>query len=255
MKKIIKKITPTSLHNFIFRKKRLVKNMLSGVKCPICKSRFEIFKPFGLPIRKNAQCPNCQSLERHRLLWLYLQTKERINDFKNIRILHFAPEEIFFNYFSNNNKIEYFPVDLYPEIYKYKGQSKISRADITQIPFPQNHFDFILCNHVLEHIIDDKRAMAELYRVMKKGGFGIFQVPIDYSRESTYEDFSITDPSKREIEFGQYDHVRWYGKDYPERLKNAGFKVYEDEFVKTFNTKGLFKNGLMKNEIIYNCKK
>ena len=113
--------------------------------------------------------------------------------------------------------------------------------DITDIPFEKDTFDFILCNHVLEHVPDDKLAMSELYRVMKKGGNGIFQVPIDYGRATTYEDWTITTPEERKKAFGQHDHVRWYGQDYKLRLHEAGFSVHEDDFVKKFSSEDIYK--------------
>lgn len=97
--------------------------------------------------------------------------------------------------------------------------------------------------------------MSELYRVMKKGGSGIFQVPIDYNRDETFEDFSITSPKEREKAFGQHDHVRLYGKDYKTRLENAGFRVTEDDFVKGFSTSEQTRYGIRDSELIYYCEK
>ena len=97
--------------------------------------------------------------------------------------------------------------------------------DLHKIPLNQNTFDVVFCNHVFEHVENDLKCMKEIYRVMKKGGWGIFQVPIDYNNKKTYEDPSITDPKEREIHFWQKDHVRLYGLDYPKKLEKAGFKV------------------------------
>jgi hypothetical protein len=108
---------------------------------------------------------------------------------------------------------------------------------------------------VLEHIPDDILAMRELYRVMKKGGWGIFQVPIRQTLEKTYEDFSITDPKEREKAFGQNDHVRWYGQDYKDRLKRVGFNVTEDDYVKKFSPNEIFQFGLKPTELIKYCVK
>ena len=150
-----------------------------------------------------------------------------INEHKSLRVLHFAPEKAFFDYFSKHKNFDYYPVDLFPENYHFDRDCKINKVDITQIPFPEDHFDLILCNHVLEHVVDDNKAMKELFRVLKIGGYGIFQVPIDYNRHLTYEDSRISNPIDRERELGQFDHVRLYGKDYPEKLKNVGFRVLE----------------------------
>lgn len=253
IKTIIKKITPVKFQNIIFKFNDNLRHIGNDVQCPICQSRYKIFRPYGL--NKNIGCPKCGSHQRHRLLWKYFKEKNQIPDKKSIKILHFAPERFFYDLFSKTNNIEYFPVDLFPEIYNYNGKIKIIKVDITNIPFENNYFDIIICNHVLEHIPNDHLAMSELFRVLKKDGFSILQVPVDYNREKTYEDFKITDPKQREIAFGQTDHVRWYGRDYTERLKIAGFKVFEDDFIDTFNDKDKFKYGLMKGEIIYKCVK
>jgi len=227
-----------------------------GVICPICKSEYRVFQTFGLERRKNAKCHQCDSLERHRLMYKYLEDKLGLFDSsKKIKLLHFAPEKMLYNLFSGLEHIDYYPCDLDASRYSYGGGVKIHAVDITKIPFEENTFDFIICNHVLEHIPDDRLAMSELYRVMKKGGEGYYQAPIDYNRESTYEDFSITSPSAREKAFGQEDHVRWYGHDYKDRLKESGLTVKEDRYVEQFPKEEIFKFGLDPKELIYYCVK
>ena len=238
MKKLIKKIIPKSILEMY--RNRNKKDIYKGnaVLCPICNSKFKKFGPNGLILRDNARCHKCGSLERHRLLWKYLE--EKVNLFKNnkkIRILHFAPENFIYNHFSQQKNIEYIPCDLNPENFKFDSDNIIIKVDITKIPFEDNYFDFILCNHVLEHIPDDKLAMTELYRVMKKDGWGIFQVPINSQSKTTYEDFSITTPEGREKAFGQVDHVRLYGLDYKDKLQDIGFEVKVDDFVNNFSQK------------------
>ncbi len=223
-----------------------------GVFCPICESEFREFGVFGVQNRVNAECHQCGSLERHRLLWLYIKEHLSIlNPSQPIRVLHFAPEEFFYRRLTQLSHIDYTAGDLFPEVYDYPGEVEIITIDATAIPFPDNTFDFILCNHILEHIPDDHQAMQELYRVMKPGGCGIFQVPMDYAREETYEDFSITSPQERLKAFGQEDHVRWYGKDYPKRLERAGFNVLIDDYVQSFSAEEDWRFGLMKEEMIY----
>ncbi len=256
MKNLLKKLLPNGFkEKYRDYKKKKRKNALDGkgVTCVICNSTYKEFAPYGMPKRSNARCFNCGSLERHRLIWKYIDDKKLLN--KSLSILHFAPEKVFYKLFSTSEDIEYVPCDLMPEIYNYDGNTIIQQADITDIPFDSNHFDFIVCNHVLEHIPDDRLAMSELFRVMKPGGSGIFQVPLDYNREHTYEDFSITTPEGRAEAFGQHDHVRWYGRDYKDRLANVGFQVVEDDFVKTFSKDEQFKYGFMDSEMIYFCKK
>ena len=240
------------------RQKKVKKYKGNAVLCVICKHEFSAFAPFGLKAKKrqNAQCHNCGSLERHRILWKYLH--DELSLFKGdrkLRFLHFAPQIMFYDLFSKMDHIEYIPCDLFPEKYHYGNGAKVVKVDITAIPFDDNHFDFILCNHVLEHIPDDALAMSEMYRVMKKRGGGIFQVPMDYNLKETYEDFSITTPKEREKAFGRHDHVRWYGQDYGHRLAKAGFQVKEDDYVKQFSADELFKFGFKKGEFIYYCSK
>nr|WP_262916286.1 class I SAM-dependent methyltransferase [Aestuariivivens marinum] len=142
---------------------------------------------------------------------------------------------------------------MFPERYNYCGQAKIEKVDITQIPYKDNTFDLIMCNHVLEHIPNDIAAIEELFRVMKPNGFGIFQVPINTKLKTTFEDFSIQSPEERTKAFGQHDHVRVYGLDYKNRLNSAGFKVVLDDYVKTFSKKIIFKLGFSPTEILYKC--
>lgn len=227
------------------------------VTCPICNSHYKIFAPYGVKKRSNARCHNCGSMERHRLLYLYLRSRLDLlnNTGTVIRLLHFAPEKMFHELFSHAPGIAYTPCDLFPEEYNYGGKVPIVKVDITQIPFQDASFDFILCNHVLEHIPDDKKAMAELYRVMASGGKGIFQVPLGRERLVTYEDPTITDPQEREKAFGQKDHVRLYGQDYAERLADAGFNVNADTYLQDFTEAERYRYGLPNAEKIYLCTK
>lgn len=261
MKKIVKSIIPS----FVLRKyknyrhkERLKLYAGDEVFCPICKSYFKAFASSfaGAEERKNAKCVKCGSKERHRLLFMFFTEKTTLfNSQTKIKLLHFAPEKFFYDVFSKKQNIEYTPCDLFPDVYDFKDNVKVVEVDVTKIPFEENSFDVILCNHVLEHVPDDKQAMSELYRVMKKEGWGIFQVPIDYKRADTYEDFSITSPKEREKAFGQFDHVRMYGKDYQDRLKSVNFEVIVDDYVKKFSAAELKKFGLNSTHLIYYCKK
>ncbi|MDT0689384.1 methyltransferase domain-containing protein [Salegentibacter sp. F188] len=242
-----------------YKRRRKIRNYLvrknlevTGVKCPICKNQFKKFKPFGLRTRENANCPSCWSLERHRLLYLFLSKNNLLfNSSKRVNLLHIAPEKSLYNIFKKSENINYSPLDLDPTQYHFLKGPEIIQGNITNLPFENIHFDFILCNHVLEHIPDDAKAMSELLRVMKKGGKGIFLVPIDEKRTETYEDFSITKPEDREKAFGQKDHVRWYGQDYPFRLEKAGFKVSVIDYAKEFSSRKRFKYGIMTDEKIF----
>jgi len=159
-----------------------------------------------------------------------------------------APEQCFLDVFKSMKNLDYLTADLFSPIVDVK-------ANILELPFEDNSFDVIFCNHVLEHIEDDSKAMSELYRVMRAGGMGIFQVPQDLGREKTYEDFSITDPEERARQFGQYDHVRVYGKDYFSRLRKAGFRVEEIEYAKTLDEQTSDRYRLNPKEILPVCYK
>ncbi|MCK4561981.1 MAG: class I SAM-dependent methyltransferase [Flavobacteriaceae bacterium] len=213
---------------------------------PIDGKSFRKFLPYGYgEQRPNILSPSTLSLERHRLIWLYLQNE---TDFFTAqkKALHMAPEQCFLDIFKNQKNLDYTTADLYSPIVDVK-------ADILNLPFEDNSFDVILCNHVLEHIEDDTKAMRELYRVLKSGGMGIFQIPQDLSLEKTYEDFSITSAEERKKHFGQYDHVRIYGKDYFNRLRKVGFKVEEVDYSKTISIDLVDKYRLTKGEILPVC--
>jgi SAM-dependent methyltransferase len=144
----------------------------------------------------------------------------------SLRVLHFAPERILGERLSLCPNIEYIAADLKPSSYTVGGVI-VEKVDVTQIPFPASSFDVVLCNHVLEHVPDDILALREIFRVLQPGGWAVLQIPMDPKRERTYEDFSITSEEDRQRAFGQKDHVRWYGRDYRERLRGVGFEVEE----------------------------
>ncbi|MEO0572117.1 MAG: methyltransferase domain-containing protein [Bacteroidota bacterium] len=210
---------------------------------PIDGKGFRKFLPYGYENpRENVLSPSTLSLERHRLLWLFL--KRYTNFFKDqLKVLHFAPEQAFYNRFRGQANLEYITTDLNSPLADVK-------ADICNLPFEDCSFDVILCNHVLEHIPNDQKAMAELYRVLKKGGWGVFQIPQDLNRENTFEDDSITDKKERANIFGQYDHVRIYGRDYFDRLRNIGFQVEEIDITGQLTPGEIEKYRLAKGEII-----
>lgn len=215
---------------------------------PIDGKSFSYFLPYGYgKIRYNVLSPSTLSLERHRLMWLFLKNN---TDFFSSpkKVLHIAPEQCFVKIFKNLPNLNYITADLHSPLADVK-------ADILNLPFENESFDIVFCNHVLEHIIDDEKAMSELYRVMKKGGFGIFQVPQDLTLENTYEDFSITQPKERAKHFGQYDHVRIYGKDYFNRLEKSGFLVEPINLSLSLSEKEVFQYRLTENELLPFCKK
>ncbi len=188
-------------------------------KDPIDGKSFKCFLPYGYgKMRQNVLSPSTLSLERHRLLWLYLQKETTLFEHPPTQLLHFAPEQCFYDRFRESDAIQYTTTDLNSPLADVK-------ADICDLPFEDNKFDMVLCNHVLEHIPNDQKAMQELYRVLKPGGMAILQIPLENNREVTFEDDTITDRKERARIFGQYDHVRVYGMDYFERLAEVGFEV------------------------------
>ena len=216
----------------------------NNVECPICKKSFKKFFPYGREARDNALCTNCLSLERHRLIYLYLKRESSIFT-KNTQLLHIAPEACLIDIFKKSDNIEYTTADLYSPLAEIK-------MDIHNMPFDNNYFDFILCNHVLEHVENDIKALSEIKRVLKKGGRAIVQVPFYHPKpDKTIEDKSITSKADREKLYGQDDHVRKYGKDYDKRLKEGGLKTMVIDQSKFLSNSEKIKYGLDLLENLY----
>lgn len=216
------------------------------VECPVCERKFRKFLSYGSAVahRENVLCPYDLTLERHRLMWLYLKRKSDFFTAKKLKVMHIAPEQCFHKKFKNQKNLDYTTGDLVSPIADL-------HFDLHKIPLDDNQYDVIFCNHVMEHVKDDLQCMKELYRIMKPGGWGILQVPIDVTRNSTYEDWNITSPEEREKHFWQKDHVRLYGLNYPDRLREAGFKVDEIDMSKEINPEQYLKYRLAKDEILY----
>jgi len=215
-----------------------------GRWCPVCDKHSRKFRPYGIVKRKDAQCVFCGALERHRFVWQYFNKLTNLFDGTPKKMLHVAPEQCF-----------------EPRLRKCLGQDYITadllsphvmvKMDITNIQYPDGYFDVIYCSHVLEHVEDDKRAMREFYRVLKQGGWAILLVPI--TAEKTFEDSLIIDWSERLKVFGQGDHVRRYGPDYINRLRESGFKVKVSSVSDLFEKNDIVRMGLTsaRGEIYY----
>ncbi|NET30420.1 MAG: methyltransferase domain-containing protein [Cyanothece sp. SIO1E1] len=183
--------------------------------CPVCENPLDAFQPFGLIPRNEAKCLHCGALERHRLVWLYL-SRTGFFQTQPKKFLHVAPEIIFKSKFQQRFTSGYLTADLYAENVDLK-------MDITKIPFPNESFDVIYCSHVLEHVLDDRKAMSEFNRVLSVGGTAYIMVPI--TGDKTFEDPTVTSPEERERLFGQSDHVRLYGPDFLSRLSEQSWQV------------------------------
>ena len=217
---------------------------------PIDGKSFRMFLPYGYGNqRSNVLSPSTLSLERHRLLWLYLQNEtDFFYSIKTKKLLHFAPEQAFYKIFRNQKNLDYTTTDLLSPLADVK-------ADICNLPFKNETYDIIFCNHVLEHIPDDFTAMTEIYRVLKTGGMAIIQVPLDNDRIRTFTDDSVIDQKQRAAIFGQYDHVRIYGKDYFAKLRSVGFDVLEIDYTKKIAAELVEKYCLSIGEILPVCYK
>lgn len=275
MKKIFKFILNTIPRPVLIRLSIVVRPILAFLlkgntfTDPIDGKSFRMFLPYGYGNqRNNVLSPSTLSLERHRLLWLYLQNETdffqseldsnspisktkrlKLRDTEThstLKVLHFAPEQEFYKRFKKQTNIDYTTTDLLSPLADVK-------ADICNLPFEDNAYDIIFCNHVLEHIPDDTKAMQELYRVLKPTGMGIFQIPQDLSRATTFSDDTIVDQKERAKIFGQYDHVRVYGRDYFDKLRNIGFKVVEENYTNKISPELVEKYCLAKGEIIPIC--
>jgi SAM-dependent methyltransferase len=208
------------------------------VQCPCCDGDFDRFiRHRGRP---HAKCPRCGALERHRLLWLYLT--ERTNLFSRpMSLLHFAPEYAYKRRFKRIDGLRYVTADL-------DSALAVHSCDIMDLPFTDASFDAVLCSHVLEHVEDDRLALAEIRRVLRPGGWAILMSPIDRRRASTFEDAELTTPADRHRAFGQSDHVRLYGRDFAERVCAAGFAVRSDRYLERLGEATIARYGLRREQ-------
>jgi len=219
-----------------------------GSYCEICNHEYRHFLPYGrLRARSNALCPNCLSLERHRLIERYLRTQTTFYQ-NQLSVLHIAPEKCFVKHFRKQHALGYITADL-------ESPWADVKMDILKMPFENNFFDVVFCNHVLEHVDDDLQAMREIHRVLKPGGWAILQVPFFAPiPNETFEDIQLTDLREREKIFGQSDHIRRYGLDYPNRIERSGLKVIEEKFAFSLSIEDCRRYGLVPETIFVGVK-
>jgi SAM-dependent methyltransferase len=239
----------------------LIFSLGSAIECPFCKWHFRRLRPggFAYPVleenqvigaspRSNVVCPRCKSHDRERLLYLFIRNEtDLLRD--GGRVLHMAPEPQMSRVLRNCPKIQYISADLF-------DKAAMMPADLLDLPFRNKWFDAVICNHVLEHVDDDRQAMRELHRVLKPGGWAILQVPIALKLLQTIEDPSVKDEQERIRRFGQRDHVRMYSPlDYPERLRQRGFEVSATKYAAHLGKTATAKYALTADEIVYFCRK
>lgn len=243
---ILRKIPRKYLIIFSYVFSKLIVLFYKGNKyeCPVCETKFRKLLSYGVwSERKNALCPKCLSLERHRLLWLYLKNQTGFFT-DHLKVLHIAPEQSFLKSFKKLSNLDYTTADIESPIADVK-------MDIQDMPFDDNAYDVVICNHVLEHIPDEKKAMSEILRVLKPNAFAILFVPIDFSFETTFEDPKIQTEADREKYYHQKDHVRLYGKDYPEVLKQNGFEIRDKNYTDSLSEAAKEKYCIQIKEYMY----
>lgn len=213
--------------------------------CPVCESQIRGYERFGHMAK--AWCPVCGSMRWQRLGWLFLQRRTNLFDGMPKKMLHLAPEIAFEPRLKKVANLDYVTGDLLdPHV--------MVQMDATDIPFADCSFDAVFCSHVMEHIPEDRKAMGEFFRVLNPNGWAVFMVPIRMDR-LTDEDLAITDPQEREQRFGQYDHVRYYGRDFEDRLKTAGFQVSIVKSEDIVETDRLEYLGIKQQGVLFYCQK
>jgi hypothetical protein len=243
LKETLRSLVPRALR--LWRQRRLeMRSLLAATRpmhprtCPLC-SYHGLFTHYGRPPRLDAQCPACSSLERHRLFWLWFG-----GDNRKLKepVLHFAPEPVL------ERRLR--------QIYKHYSTASITgkadlRLNIERIDRPSGSVGTIICNHILEHVAD-AHALRELHRVLVDDGQLVTSVPIVEGWSHTYEDPAITDPAARELHFGQADHIRYYGRDFRDRLRAAGFHLLEEV---TAEGRSVVDHGLQRGEKLFVCRR
>jgi hypothetical protein len=239
----------------------IVFSLGNRLECPFCGWHFRRFKPAGFhyPViiekqvigghwHRDNVCPRCMSNARERLAYLYLKDRTSLFE-KPARLLHVAPEPQLASVLKRSPHIKYVNADLV-------GPGVMSHFDIQQTPFPDEVFDVVICNHVMEHVADDSVAMAEVYRVLKPGGWALLQVPVALALDHTIEDPTATTESQRIERFGQEDHVRLYSRaDYIQRLKASGFEVKVENYPIALGSAKVDRFGLVEEEEVFLCSK
>lgn len=234
LKRALLRLMPGRRRHLILGAIRGIRYRGNRVECPCCDSTFSRF--LSHRGRAHAKCPRCGALERHRVLWLFLESETDLFD-RPGAMLHIAPEYAFLRRLSRTRGLRYVTGDFDSALADHK-------LDVMDLPFAAESFDFSICNHVLEHVEDDRLALGEIHRVLKPNGWVILMCPVDRRRAKTHEDPAVVTPEDRHRVFGQSDHVRLYGRDYPDRLAEAGFAVRRDRYLDRFDEHSIDRLGL-----------
>lgn len=244
-KQLLNQLIPAPIKTYIHRGNQFL--------CPFCNFQSNSLALIGrdIPVLRekeiigsglrNGGCFKCGSTDRERLIYIYLlYILEIFNSTKTKSILHIAPEKNLSNKIKKHGFDNYVCGDLFANSYRYPKH--VQKINVLDIPFKEESFDLVICNHVLEHISDDKTALKEINRVLKKGGLALLQVPISRNSTKTLEGSTDLSPKEREKQFGQFDHVRIYGQDYIDRLESNGFIVEKINISSNFSYYGLNKD-------------
>ncbi|WP_207435610.1 class I SAM-dependent methyltransferase [Sabulibacter ruber] len=241
LKKILPAHTRLSLRK-LFWLSRSWLYLGNKVYCPLCEGSFRTFLPFGSERRPQALCPRCHTVERHRLLWLYLQEQVSIAE-RPLEVLHMAPEPILQQRLKRLLNLKYRSADLTSPV-------AMDHVDIQALPYPDATFDLILCSHVLAHVPDDQKALRELRRVLKPTGRLLLQARLTLSAATLEKPDAVT-PQQRLQAYGQADRYRNYGQDFAQRVAAEGFKVEAVEYAQTFAPEDQARLGLGQKEVIF----
>lgn len=260
LRALARRVIPLPLRLWLVAGLRRIAYFGVRFQCPFCGGRFRRLLPFGLDLpvlrragvvgagrRDHALCPVCLSSDRERLVYLFLLRRTAVFSQPHI-LLHVAPERHLQDVLRRSPGSRYVSADL-------SSPDVMVRMDIAQSPFCDGTFDAIICNHVLEHVPDDRGAMKEILRLLKTGGWALLQVPIGLALWQTVEDPQVRTPEAREAAFGQGDHVRIYAEDYRQRLESVGFQVCVDNFVEQLGEVEALRYGLDPRERLYVCRK
>jgi SAM-dependent methyltransferase len=232
--RVARAVVPARLRPGLAGAVRSLRHRGSAVHCPCCGGSFARFIPHrGRPY---AKCPRCGSLERHRLLIGFLQQHTDLFVAEH-SVLHVAPEYALQRRLRRLGNLAYRSADL-------DSPLAMDRVDLLEMPYGDESFDVVICNHVLEHVADDRRALREIGRVLSADGYAIVMSPIDAALASTLEDPQVRSPAERHRIFGQSDHLRRYGRDFARRVADEGFAVDTVSYIDEADRQQIAREGL-----------